>query len=159
MGFISNIPGFPNYRVDELGNVYNKKGLKLKPDVSKNGYLRVRLYNDTKKPKRFLVHRLVASAFIPNPNNLPQVNHIDRDKTNNNVNNLEWCTPLENLKHSSVIEKASIAKFTKIKCITTGEVYNSIKEVVEKFGLCHPNLVACCAGRRRKCGGLEWEYA
>lgn len=158
MCFISNIPDFPNYRVDKFGNVYNRKGVALKQEMTRNGYLRVSLSNKLEKHKHFLVHRLVASAFIPNPNNLSQVNHIDKNKTNNNVGNLEWCTPLDNLKHSSVIEKASVAKFTKIRCITTGQVYDSMKEVEEKFGLHHSNLVACCAGRRKKCGGLEWEY-
>ena len=156
--FDSNIPGFSNYRVDKTGDVYNSKGVRLKPERSKNGYLRVSLSNETEKHKHFLVHRLVATAFIPNPESKPQINHIDRDKTNNNVENLEWCTPLENLEHSSVIQKASVAKFTKIRCIETGKIYESIKQVEETLSLSHSNLVACCAGRRPTCGGFRWEY-
>lgn len=72
--------------------------------------------------------------------------------------NLEWSTPLHNLEHSRIIEKASVAKFTKIRCITTGKIYNSVKEAADEFGLAHSNIVACCNGRRSKCGGLEWEY-
>lgn len=156
---IVQIEGFPSYRVDRGGNIYNSKMKALKPGRTTNGYLRVSLNNETVKRKRCLVHRIVAQAFIPNPDNLTQVNHIDRNKTNNNVENLEWCTPLENLLHSNVIEKASKAKFRKVQCITTGRVYNSIKEAALDFGASHGNIVACCAGRRKKCGGAEWKYA
>lgn len=156
---MKTIKGFSNYQIDECGNVYNKNGIKLKQERTRNGYLRVSLCNDKVKHKKFLVHRLVAQAFIPNPLNLPQVNHKDENKTNNCVNNLEWCTPAYNLNHSKVINKASIAKYHKIRCIDTGIVYDSIKEVEDKFGLHHSNLVACCNGKRKRCGGKRWEYA
>lgn len=160
-GFEAAIPirDFPNYKITKDGKVFNKKGVQLKPIESNNGYLRVSLSNGNVKHKYFLIHRLVAEAFIPNPYGLPQVNHIDRNKHNNCVNNLEWCTPLQNLNHSKVIEKAIKAKLTKVECITTGKVYNSFKEIEEKLGLSHSNLVACCNGRRKTCGGLKWRYA
>lgn len=156
---MKTIKGFSNYKIDECGNVYNKNGIKLKQERTRNGYLSVSLCNDKVKHKRFLVHRLVAQAFIPNPLNLPQVNHKDENKTNNCVNNLEWCTPAYNLNYSNVINKASIAKYHKIRCVDTGVVYDSIKEVENKFGLHHSNLVACCNGKRKRCGGKRWEYA
>ena len=152
------IPNFPNYAITTDGDVFNQNGLKLKPEKSRNGYLRVSLSNKRVRHKRMLVHRLVAEAFIPNPKKLPQVDHKNEIKTDNNVSNLRWATPLDNLKHSKVIEKASIAKFTKVRCITTGKVYASIKEASDSLGLHHANIVACCNGRRSKCGGLEWEY-
>ena len=152
------ISDFPKYEVTTDGDVFNQKGLKLKPEKSRNGYLRVSLSNEHIKHKRMLIHRLVAEAFIPNPDKLPQVDHKNEIKTDNNVSNLRWSTPLENLNHSKVIEKASEAKFTKVKCITTGEIYNSVKEAADSLGLYHSNIVACCNGRRSKCGGLEWEY-
>lgn len=152
------IPNFPHYKVTTSGDVINDKGLKLKQEKTNKGYLRVSLSNESIKHKRFSVHRLVAEAFIPNPDNLPQVDHKNEIKTDNHVENLRWSTPLNNLAHSRVIDKASIAKFTKIRCKTTGRVYDSIKEAADSLGLCHSNIVACCNHKRNKCGGLEWEY-
>ena len=152
------IKGFPNYTIDENGNVKNTKGQTIKPEVTRNGYERVSLSNDSVKHKRISVHRLVAENFIPNPNCLPQVNHINEDKRDNRVENLEWSSALHNLEHSRVIEKASVAKFTKVRCITTGKIYDSIKEAADEFGLAHSNIVACCNGRRSTCGGMRWEY-
>ena len=149
---------FPKYTVDATGDVMNSRGQHIKPEQMRNGYLRVSLSNDHEKHKRKSVHRLVAEAFIPNPNKFSQVDHINEIKSDNRVSNLRWCTPLENLKHSHVIEKASEAKFTKIICKTTGEVFESVKTAAEQYGLHHSNIVACCAGRRRYCGGMEWEY-
>ena len=152
------IDGFTNYTVNREGEVYNKQGLKLKGEISRNGYKRVSLSNNTVKHKRKLVHRLVAEAFISNPNMLPQVNHINRIKTDNRVENLEWCTSLENLEYSDVIQKASVAKFTKVECVTTGQIFDSIKEAAEQYDLHHANIVACCNGRRATTGGLAWKY-
>lgn len=152
------IRDFPNYTVTRTGDVYNSKGQKLKPLLSGKGYARVSLSNESVKHKRMSVHRLVADAFIENPDKLPQVNHLDENKFNNSVGNLEWSTPLDNLNHSHVIEKASAAKYHKVRCKTTGKVYGSIKEACDELGLHHSNLVACCNNRRRRCGGLEWEY-
>jgi hypothetical protein len=95
---IQNYEGL--YQVSNLGRVKSfrrstklrcKDEYILKPFLANNGYAQVTLYNNTKKHK-FLVHRLVACAFIPNPDNLPQINHKDEDRTNNVVENLEWCT-------------------------------------------------------------------
>lgn len=152
------IRGFEAYSVDVEGNVYNKNGTKLTPQVTTNGYLRVTLFNRAHERKRFLIHRLVAQAFIPNPNTLPQVNHKDENRQNNRVENLEWVTPLENLCYSKIIEKASKANERKVRCVTTGDVFDSFKAVTAALGLSHSNVVACCKGRRNTCGGLKWEY-
>ena len=151
------IKGYENYKIDRLGNVYNSKGHLLKQHITNNGYVRVTLCKH-QKHKHFSVHRLVAQAFIPNPNNLPQVNHIDYNKTNNRVENLEWCSPIQNLEYSNIIYKASLKKERKIKCLETNEIFNSIKEACNKYKLHHANVVACCNGRRNKCGGLTWLY-
>lgn len=89
----------PNHLVTELGEVFNKNGNKLQQQISRDGYKVVSVTREN-KTKKFYVHRLVALAYIPNPENKPCVNHIDGDKTNNHVSNLEWCTYSENSKHS-----------------------------------------------------------
>ena len=95
------IEGFENYMIDESGRVFNiKTGKYRKFSVSKHGYCSVDLYNNTKM-KRFLLHRLVANAFLPNPLNLPQVNHKDENPQNNHVSNLEWCTAKYNMNYGN----------------------------------------------------------
>ena len=87
-----NIPNWEWYLINEQGEILNTRTNKLiKGDVNNIGYHRITLYNNGYK-QRFFVHRLVATLFLPNPDNLPKVNHIDGNKDNNDVNNLEWCT-------------------------------------------------------------------
>lgn len=94
----SNIPGFENYYVTPDGKVFNlNTGLCLKFRKHPHGYFRVCLYGN-KKPKMKLVHRLVAGTYIPNPNNLPCVMHLDDNPTNNSISNLRWATHQENMK-------------------------------------------------------------
>ena len=89
------------YKIDENGNVFSVRNNKfLKRMTFPSGYEYVHLCNGKGKTKLFRVHRLVAEAFIPNPDNSPEVNHKDGNKQNNSVDNLEWCTNLENIQHS-----------------------------------------------------------
>jgi len=93
------IIGFPNYKISDNGFVINRSGLKMKPFVDKDGYLRVRLSNNGKK-KTFAIHRLVCSHFVINNLNKAEVNHKDGNKENNSASNLEWVTRSENTKHA-----------------------------------------------------------
>lgn len=94
-----DIKGYPNYSVSNLGRVKSRKTGKLLKSYQTRGYLRVSLYNDAGR-KCKLVHRLVAEAFIPNPQNKSDVNHINGCKTDANACNLEWATASENMSHA-----------------------------------------------------------
>ena len=95
-----DIKDFPNYEVNAYGLVRNKKTQRiLKPFLNNAGYYQVGLYHEGNRKKK-LVHRLVAQAFIPNPQSKPYVNHINGHPTDNDVSNLEWCTQKENVRHA-----------------------------------------------------------
>ena len=129
------------YQVSNKGNVYRvyrtralgrkRGGRMLKPGYTSRGYLQVNLYKNG-KPKSRTVHRLVAETFLPNPNGLPQVNHRDEVKDNNNVENLEWCTSKYNNSYGTRLERLS--KKVRAVNIKTGEVvkFNSLIEVERK---------------------------
>lgn len=96
------IEGYPNYIINYDGTVRNiTTNRAIKPFIDKKGYYRIHLWCNGKRSKKLRVHRLVARAFIPNPDNKPQVNHKDCVKTNNHVSNLEWCTNDENMAHAT----------------------------------------------------------
>ena len=93
------IPNYPDYQITSWGRVYNKKTEKfIRQEPTDKGYLRADLFNEEGR-KHMKVHRLVASAFVPNPDGKPQVNHIDGNKRNNSYINLEWVTDEENKAH------------------------------------------------------------
>ena len=111
-----------DYLITEEGDVYSTKYGKLKKrklQTDNNGYKTIKLWNNGKQ-KNYRVNRLVAETYIPNPDNFPQVNHIDEDKTNNNVSNLEWCSSQYNNEYSK-------AKSYIVENVRTGErqtIYN-----------------------------------
>ena len=114
-------------RVKSLGNNKTKKEKILKPRKC-NGYFSVRLCKKGEKPKPFDIHRLVAEHFLPNPDNLPVVNHKDENKLNNNVENLEWCTFAYNTIYS-----VNGGKPRKIQCVETQQIFDSSKDVIDKI--------------------------
>ena len=102
--------------ITEEGDVYStrlRKLKKMKQRTNDDGYKIIDLYNNGKR-KIYKVHRLVTETYIPNPDNLPEVNHIDEDKTNNNIANLEWSTHAYNMQHS-------LAKNWIVENVNTGE--------------------------------------
>ena len=108
------IPGYEGlYYIEPNGEIYSqdriaygrfREGQKINPFVHKDGYYRVVLSKNG-TPKTFLVHRLLALTYIPNPNNYPCINHIDCNKQNNNLNNLEWCTQMYNSQSINTSKK------------------------------------------------------
>ncbi len=122
-----------------------------------NGY---RVFSLTTKSisKCFLAHRLVANAFIENPNDFPCVNHKNEVKTDNRVENLEWCTHYEN-NHYGTAETKNYKPVIGISIID-GSILNfdSIKEAAEYLGITASNIGLCCKGIRKKTGGYRWNF-
>jgi len=95
------IKGFSRYSINKLGEVRNDKSMRiLKQGTSNHGYITVALTDDSDKRKTAKIHRLIGKAFIANSGNKPCINHIDADKANNSIDNLEWCTHKENTQHA-----------------------------------------------------------
>lgn len=135
--------------------IYNYKGQILIPAIDKNHYARVVLSKNNKQ-KHFMVHRLVAEAFIPNPNNLPFINHKNENSLDNNVDNLEWCTQKYNINYGTRTLRMQKTQGIRVKCIETGIVYDSISEANKKANCLH--VKDCLKGRRKTSGGYHWEY-
>lgn len=179
------IPNYPNYYVDWHGNVYSTnykhKGIteKLKLLESK-GYYHIALW-DNGKSKQFLVHRLVAEAFIPNPKNKPEINHKNGIKTDNRVENLEWVTRSENERHkvdvlnrrggwfgarkgvgaflgkTGLLHPTSKAVYQKKDGVIMAE-YGSMLEAQRNTRIPASNICMCCAGKIKTAGGYNWVY-
>ena len=150
------------YQVSNMGNVKNIKFNRIiKPFTQGAGYLRVDLSKENTRI-RSLVHRLVAKTFIPNPENKPEVNHIDEDKTNNRIDNLEWCTRKENLNHGTRSERFSKSKSKPIIAIdiANGEYneYVSCKDCAIQLGLNAGNISSVLTGRIKQTGGYVFKY-
>lgn len=141
--------------------------------ISNNGYLRVGLCKNSKL-KYASVHRLIAKAFIPNPDNLPQINHKDENKTNNFVwinedgsidlekSNLEWCTQEYNNKYGTHVKRVIEKRLKPVIQMTLDEriikVWASAKEA-EKDGFLNSNICSCCKERLKTYKGYKWKYA
>lgn len=158
-----DIPGYEGlYEVSNLGRVRNKKtGRILKPFKNTNGYFRLDLCkNGIRRAAK--VHRLVAEAFIPNPQNLPCVNHKDENKINNCLDNLEWCTYEYNNNYGTIKERKS-EKMSKpvLQLDRNGNFvreWPSARKVEEELGINDGNISSCCSGKLKTAGGYLWKY-
>ena len=165
--------GFPNYSVTDDGRVfslnYNREGYKreMKPQKDINGYNRMELSIEGKR-KKFKVHRLVSLAFIPNPDNLPEVNHKDECKTNNNVSNLEWCSKSYNINYGTRNERCCEKQLNRkdqskpVKQFTKDGIfikeYPSMHEAKRQTGYDFSFISRCCRGRTKSAYGYIWRY-
>lgn len=168
------INDYPGYYITEIGTVYSRnynhsgRIKQLSTPVNRIGY---RVVNIVKNgvSKTICIHRLVAETFIPNPENKPQVNHINGNKTDNRVENLEWVTNQENQTHSWEVlgRKGSMTgKFGKdnhgskiVQQIKNGKIiaeYYGIHEAMRETGIDYRNISACCHGKTKTAGGYQW---
>lgn len=132
--------------------VVKRYGEPIKQQRNKFGYMNVSLYKD-KHNKQYKVHRLVAMSFIPNPDNKPQVNHIDGNKENNNVNNLEWCTCKENIKHSC---DNGLRNCMAVRIVETGESFKNTVECAKAISGDASDIYYCVKGKRKTHKGYHF---
>jgi len=159
------------------GNTSLIKGKLISPKTEKDGYVRVSLSNSGRK-KTHNIHRLVCFSFIKNPNNKPDVNHINGIKSDNSLSNLEWCTKSENMRHA--IESGLHTQIGKShhrygkhgsenpcsKPVVRYDLdmnfisrYDNIKIASESLGIFAQNISATCRGNQNTAGGFKWRHA
>ena len=150
-----DIKDFDKYQVSNLGRIRSfkqKKDGKILSLIEQKNYLYVSLSKHCKETRR-LVHRLVAEAFIDNPDNLPEVNHKDENTMNNNASNLEWCTS----KYNSNYGTRNKRRAKPIQCVETGKIYWGAREMERQTGIWH-NDIAKAIRNGTQIGGYHWQY-
>ena len=162
------INGYSRYEVSNRGKIRNIHTKKEKSTrVTAKGYVVATLKENGIRSSKY-IHRLVAEAFISNPKNLPQVNHKDENKQNNNVENLEWCNAIYNVNYGTGIERRT----KKIKGITKNNksviqkdkdgniinAYISTEEAGRKLNVCSSHIGQVANGKRKTAGGYIWEW-
>lgn len=156
------IENYPNYTISDKGEIVNTNTNKeLKGYIRKDGYVVATLSKGSKKYKCY-IHRLVAETFIPNPNNLPQVNHIDEDKTNNCVSNLEWITPKDNCNYGTRNERQGLGHSKPIEQYDLEgnfiKEWDSAAQIERDLGFNHSNISKCCLGRYNVAYNYKWKF-
>lgn len=176
-----DIKGYEGYyQVSNLGNIksldiitiqlhhwsqqyvkHKYKGRVLKGSKNSKGYRIITLHKGNETEKK-LVHRLVAEAFIPNPNNYFYINHKDNNPSNNKINNLEWCTQSYNIKYAYDNGNKIPPHMKKVNQIKDGQIINtyiSMNDAERKTGIKSANISKCCRKIRNYAGGYQWEYS
>lgn len=180
-----DIPNYEgSYQVSNYGRIKSlpRKRIRktekvLKSFTNNSGYEIIRLYQNGLE-RKYLIHRLVAEVFVTNVNNLPQVNHIDGNKHNNNVNNLEWCTASQNMKHSYANGLNKITEKRRKICSKNGKIaiesskrkvnqydiegnfiktWDSILQIKRKLNIDNSAISKCCKNKRKTAGGYIWK--
>lgn len=156
-----------SYQINDFGRIFTKRrlvgnqiyyGRELIPQITKDGYLKVTLSKDGES-KKFYLHRLVAIQFLDNPDNLPQVNHIDGNKLNNQVSNLEWCTKQENQNHAvrtGLMQRGQNRPSAKLTEEQVLEIYKlkgilKAQDIAKQYGV-SKNTINCILR------GSKWNY-
>lgn len=175
-----DVPGFETrYQISNMGRIKSKSYIRsngfglyrtreqiIKPYKEPFGYLAIKLYKDG-KCKQAKIHRLVAIAFIPNPDNKPEVDHINTNVEDNRVANLRWVTSSENklnpITRAKNAESRKVANAKPVVCYSKNGMlvgkFNSLLEAGEKLHICPTHICHCCKGKRKFAGGYKWKYA
>lgn len=147
---MKDIKGYEGlYAVTSCGRIWSYRSKKfLKNQLDRYGYeyVNLKFQGRCKKEK---IHRLIAEAYIPNPNNLPQVNHKDEVKTHNWISNLEWCSAKYNTLYS---------QSKKVECIETGEIFNCAEDAANSVNRSLNTMRGCLHGNQATCAGYHWKY-
>lgn len=154
------IEKYPNYECSDNGEVRHINSNKnLSKSINKRGYEQICVWGGNKR-KILFPHRLVAEVFIDNPENKPYVNHIDGNKTNNNADNLEWCTNKENLYHAATILGSIIGGSNKkaVKCIETGEIFESCEKAATCYNVSNGFMSNVCNGKKKTIKGYHFKF-
>ena len=175
---INKIEGYedilPRYWINEEGQITNKEtGKTIKWLISRHGYYYCHLWTNNRS-RYIRMHRLLALAFIPNPNNYPLVRHLNDIKTDNRLENLAWGTMSENMKDSikngkynqeasekarNIGRKISGTKCSKkVLCIETNTIFNNTKEAGDWLGVNRAGIGGCCRGKYKTVKGYHWKY-
>lgn len=154
-----DVPGYEGlYQVSDMGRVRNRKRRRhLRPSVKKSGYAQVTLSKDGVSAY-YSIHRVVASAFLPNPGELPQVNHKNGDKLDNRLANLEWCSASENQQHRHKVLGQPGGHPKAVVCIETGQSWEAVHLAAQELNIHRTSISMACHGRRKTAGGLHFNF-
>ena len=157
---MKDIKGYEGlYAITSCGRVWSYRSNKfLTPQPHNDGYLQVGLKVNG-KTKMFLIHRLVAEAYIPNPLGLPMVNHKDEGKSHNWINNLEWCDNKYNTNYGTCNKRKSVSHKIPVYCVELDKVFDSAMDAGIELGIDKTSVTRCCRGKYKTCGGYHWMYA
>ena len=145
---------FSNYKINKKGIIMNKNNIILRQYI-KSGYYMIALYNDDGKRKEFRVHKIIGYKFIENPKKYDIINHIDENKLNNDIKNLEWCNHKQNIIHSQGKKVNQIDINTNKIIKTFDSVNDAFRELNKNYGA---NIRLVCEGKRKSAFGFKWEF-
>ena len=153
---IKNYEGL--YGITSCGRVWSyKSGRFLKPADNGQGYYGVSLYKNGKS-KTYKIHKLVADAYLSNPEGKTCVNHKDENKHNNSINNLEWMTSAENIEYSNYQRIGKKKNTNGVFCIELNRSFKTQVEAAQILNINKQSIVNCLAGRQKTGGGYHWRY-
>ena len=144
------------YLISSHGRITGVSGKLLKTNAPSGRYPRVSLCTHVGKTQNFTVHRLVAFHFLPRDKERKHVNHIDGNRENNHVENLEWCTHTENMQHAAKNDMLNI--ITKPVENSKGEIFDSVRLASKAYSVTEACIGACARGEQKTSAGLTWNY-